>query len=274
MGHVGEESIIDADDTEYPVDEEAALPFDGFAREIVGAEIGSPFEFHLPIPDDYFNVSIAGKEAHFRITVKEIKERSLPDLDDEFAKGVGDGYDTLEELRESIRSRMVTEAEGARDMKLSEDALDKLVEGAEFDIPPLLIDHEIQHMVERRDEFVDRMNVTLDEYYKFTGKSEEEQLEEMREQAVDRFRRTHALFNLARAEGVEVSDEEIEQRLADLREAASGDGSGVDESGLDRPEARATIRESMLVQKAMDRLVEIAGGQADGTTENEGEEDQ
>ena len=274
LGHVGEESIIDADDTEYPVDEEAALPFDGFAREIVGAEIGSPFEFQLPIPDDYFNVSIAGKEAHFRITVKEIKERSLPDLDDEFAKGVGDGYDTLEELRESIRSRMVDEAEEARDTKLREDALDRLVEGAEFDIPPLLIDHEIQHMVERRDEFVGRMNVTLDEYYKFTGKSEEEQLEEMREQAVDRFSRTHALFNLARVEDIEVSDEEIDQRLADLREAASGDGSGVDESGLDRPEARATIRESMLVQKAMDRLVEIAGGQTDGTTENEGEEDQ
>ncbi len=271
LGHVGEESIIDADDTEYPVDEEAALPFDGFAREIVGAEIGSPFEFHLPIPGDYFNTSIAGKEAHFRITVKEIKERSLPDLDDEFAKGVGDGYDTLEELRESVRSRMVTEAEGARDTKLREDALDKLVEGAEFDIPPLLIDHEIEHMTERRDQFVSQMNVTLDEYYKFTGKSEEEQLEEMREQAVDRFSRTHALFNLARAEGIEVSDEEIEQRIADLREAASGDGGGVDESRLDSPEARATIRESMLVQKAMDRLVEIAGGQTDGTTAMEEE---
>ncbi len=280
VGHVGEESIIDTTDTEYMVDEEAALPFPGFAEEVVGAAVDSPVEFHLTIPNDYFNAPLAGEEAHFRITVKEIKERSLPDLDDEFAKGIGDGFDTLEELTESVRSRIATEAEQARDMKLREDALEKLVEGAEFDIPPLLIDREIQHMTERRDEFIGRMNVTLDEYYKFAGTSEEEQLAEMKEQAVDRFSRTHALYNLAKAESIEVSDEEVEQRLADLRETASADGSGLDESNLDRPEAVETIRESMLIGKAMDRLVEIARGQADGATDddstpdNEGDKDQ
>ena len=271
-GHVGDESIIDTADTEYLVDEEAALPFAGFATELVGAEIGSPLEFHLTVPDDHFNASLAGNEAHFRITVKGIKEQSLPDLDDEFAKGVGDGFDSLEELTESIRERMVAEAEQARDTKLREDALVKLVEGAEFDIPPLLIDHEIQHMAERRDEFVSRMNVSLDDYYKFTGKSEDEHLEEMKEQAVDRFSRSHALFNLARTESVEITDEEVDQRLTDLRESASE--SGEDDSTLDRPEALDAIRESMLVQKAMDRLVEIATGRADGTTDSEGEENQ
>ena len=271
-GHVGDESIIDTADTEYLVDEEAALPFAGFATELVGTEIGSPLEFHLTVPDDHFNASLAGNEAHFRITVKGIKEQSLPDLDDEFAKGVGDGFDSLEELTESIRERMVAEAEQARDTKLREDALVKLVEGAEFDIPPLLIDHEIQHMAERRDEFVSRMNVSLDDYYKFTGKSEDEHLEEMKEQAVDRFSRSHALFNLARTESVEITDEEVDQRLTDLRESASE--SGEDDSTLDRPEALDAIRESMLVQKAMDRLVEIATGRADGTTDSEGEENQ
>ena len=271
LGHVGEESIIDTDDIEYLVDEELAMPFAGFATEVVGADIDSPFEFHLAIPDDHFNASLAGQEAHFRITVKEIKERSLPDLDDELAKGVGDGYDTLEELRESLMTGMVAEAEQARDTNLREDALARLVEGAEFDIPPLLIDHEIQHMVERRDEFVSRMRVSLDEYYKFTGKSEEEDLAEMREQAVDRFSRTHALYNLAKAESIEVSDEEVEQRLADLRETASSEGSSVDGSSLDGPEANAAIRESMLIGKAMDRLVDIARGQANSTTDDEGE---
>ena len=281
LGHVGEESIIDTSDTEYMVDEESALPFAGFASEVVGAEVDSPFEFELTIPDDHFNASLAGKDAHFRITVKEIKERGLPELDDEFAKGVGDGYDSLEELRESVRSRMAEEAEQARDTKVREDALVKLVEGAEFDIPPLLIDHEVQHMTERRDEFVSRMNVTLDEYYKFAGTSEEQQLGEMREQAVDRFSRTHALYNLAKAESIEVSDEEVDQRLADLRETASREGPSLDESGLDRPEAGETIRESMLIGKAMDRLVDIARGQADsatdsetGPTDSEGEEGQ
>ena len=280
LGHVGEESIIDTDDTEYMVDEESALPFAGFAAKVVGAEIDSPLEFHLAIPEDHFNAALAGKEAHFRITVKEIKERGLPDLDDEFAKGIGDGFDTLGDLRESVRSRMVAEAEQARDIKLREDALDKLVEGAEFDIPPLLIDHEIQHMAERRDEFVSRMKVSLEEYYKFTGKSEEEDLAEMREQAVGRFSRTHALYNLARAETIEVSDEEVEQRLTEMRETISQDGSRLDESSLDRPEAGETIRDSMLIEKAMDRLVEIATGRADGAAdddsapENEGEKEE
>ncbi len=279
LGHVGEESIIDTSDTEYMVDEEAALPFAGFAAEVVGAEIDSPVEFHLTIPEDHFNAALAGEEAHFRITVKEVKERSLPDLDDEFAKGVGDGFDTLDDLKESVRSRMVNEAEQARDTQLREDALVKLVEGSEFDIAPMLIDQEIRRMTERRDEFVSRMNVTLDEYYKFAGTSEEQQLEEMREQAVDRFSRTHALYNLARAESVEVSDEEVEEKLADLRETASREGSSADVNNLDRPEARETIRESVLIGKAMDRLVEIATGQAedskddDDSQDNEGEED-
>ena len=280
LGHVGEESIIDTTDTEYMAEEESPLPFPGFAQEVVGAEIDSPIEFHLTIPEDHFNAALAGQEAHFRITVKEIKERSLPDLDDEFAMGIGDGFDTLEDLKDSVRSRMMAEAEQARDTTLREDALIKLVEGAECDIPPLLIDQEVRLMTERRDEFVGRMNVTLDEYYKFAGTSEEAQLQEMKEQAVDRFSRTHALYNLAKAESIEVSDDEVEQRIAELRETASSDESSLDESSLDRPEAVETIRESMLIGKAMDRLVEIATGQADGaaddesTPDNEGEKEE
>ena len=119
--------------------------------EVVGAEVDSPFaEFQLTIPDEHFNASLAGKEAHFRITVKEIKERSLPDLDDEFAKGIGGRLrHPGRPPRESVRSRMVTEAEQARDTKLREDALvTGWWKGAEFDIPPLLIDREVQHMTD------------------------------------------------------------------------------------------------------------------------------
>ncbi len=268
VGHVDDNVIINSEDIEYLVERDGALPFEGFPGKLVEAESGKPFEFHLGIPGDYVNASFAGKEAHFRVTVKEIKERLLPELDDEFAKGVGDGYDTLGELREDIRARLQVEAEHAEEIRFREAALVTLVEGAAFVFPPLLIDQEVQKMVERRDQFVDSMNITLDDYHKFMGSTEAERLEEMRESAVEQFSRSHALANLAKAEGVEVSDDEIEEKLAEIREAASDDSAKVDESDLDRLDARTAVGASLLMQKAMDRLVEIAKGNVDETTEN------
>ena len=267
IGHVDDNTIIDSADVEHLVTRDSPMPFVGFSEHIAEKEVGKPFEFHLDIPGNHVDASLAGKEAHFRVTVKGVKKPRLPELDDEFAKGVDEGYDTLVELREAVRARLQDEEKQAQDMRFRESALVKLVEDAVCELPPLLIDHEVQEITHHRNQFVGRMNMTMADYYKFTGLTEEQHLGEMRESAVGRLTRSYAVSQLVKAEGITVSSEELEARLAEVAESESEDSTDYSLS-----EVRAAIMESLLVGKAIDRLVEIAKGQS-GVRAEKGEEE-
>ena len=263
-GHVEESYVLDNKDAVYSVEEDNHLPFPGFAQNLIDMEVGTPREFLLDIPDDNTDARLAGKEAHCTVTISEIKERHLPELDDEFAKGLGEDYETLAELREAVASDLDEEAEKAQKFEYREAVLDRLVEGAVFELPPLLIDHAVQHMVERRDRFVDRLDIGMDEYLRYTGKSKDEIEQEMRESTLDRFRRSYALATLAESEGLQVSDEEVDERTDELKssDGDGGEGESAIKPDLDSDEARSSIREMLLVAKAVDRLVSIAQGEA------------
>ncbi len=263
LGHVEETAVMNSDDQVYTVEADSPLPFPGFAEKLVDMEAGAARDFTLVLPEDHVNAGVAGKMAHFDVTIKDIKERSLPDLDDEFAKGVGDGYETLAELRQSVEEELKGEAERAQATQFREAALDEFVVGATFEFPPLLIDHEVQHMVQRRDQFVEQLNVSMDDYLRFTGKTESEIREEMHEHAIERLSRSYALTTLAGKEGMAVSDQDIDERVQELlssrREPEDGEADpGID---LESEEARNSIRESLLVERSVDRLVAIAKGE-------------
>jgi trigger factor len=130
------------------------------------------------------------------------------------------------------------------------------------ELPPLLVDHEVEHMVARRDRFVDRLNVRMDDYLRYTGKTEEEIREEMQEQAIDRLTRSYALATLAEREGLEVSAEEIDERIQALKAADEGDPESPAGQELDSEQVKGSVRETLLVGKALDRLTAIARGEA------------
>jgi trigger factor len=189
-------------------------------------------------------------------------------LDDEFAKSVGDGYETLVELRESTETDITTQAVEAQAGQYRESALDALVSGSTFDVPPMLIDHEVEHMVDRRDRFVERLEVSMEDYLRYTGKSDDEMKDEMREHAMERFTRSYALSNLAEAENIVIPDEDIYERIKELEADREGqENTPEDQSNVDLSSeaARTSIKESLLVSKSLDRLVSIAKG--DETTE-------
>jgi trigger factor len=263
-GHVEEDYILNNEDTVYVVDLESTLPFAGFGDQLIGMSVGVEKEFTLKVPDDHADNRFAGQDVHISVAVKDLKERRRPELDDEFAKSVGDGYETLAELRESTEQELNTEAEDAQATQYRESALDALVKGATFDVPPMLIDHEVEHMVDRRDRFVERLGVSMDDYLRYTGKSDDEMKVEMREHAMERFTRSYALSNLAEAESIEIPDKEIDERIKEMETAreeqkdAPEDQSDVD---LNSEAARVSIKESLLVSKSLDRLVSIAKGE-------------
>ena len=262
VGSVDGQDVLNETDAVYIAEEGSVLPFPGFSEKLKGAPTGEPIEFDLGISDEYPDASVAGKDASFTVTVSDVKEQILPDLDDEFAKSVGDGYESLDAMRESVEAEMNSQAEDAQDTKFREAALDELLKVGTVELPPLLVDHEIEHMVDRRDRFAQSLNMSTDDYLKITGKTEEDIEGEMREQAVERFSRSYSLAKLAEAESLEVSADEIDERVKELKEAEDDRVGDLGDRGLDSEEARDSIRETLLLRKALDRLTEIAKGES------------
>ena len=259
VGRVDGRSILDEKDAVFFLDEDGTRPLPGFSQHLVGLLKDKPQQFTLEIPQDYSDEAISGKEAEFSVTVGEIKERILPDLDGEFAKSVGDGYDSLDALRKDLKKQLTAEAENRAAQGYRESVVDALVNGASVELPPLMIEHEIDHMGNDQARVLERAKVRMDDYLRSIGKSEEEVRGELRIQAIERLTRTLVLSKVTELEGVEASDEEVEERVRSIiaESAEEEDRDQVSE------ELKGSVRRMLLVEKTIDHLVAVAAGEAE-----------
>ena len=193
---------------------------EGFEEQLTGAAAGEEREVRVSFPDDFDNEELAGKEAVFATSVKEVKEKRLPELDDDFASEAG-GFDTLVELRADLESRIrdVKEREVERDFR--EAAVDAAAAAAKIEIPPELIDAKAREMWRHAARALARRGIEPATYLQMTGRTEDEIVEESKEDAEKALRRESALAAIVEAEGIEVSDQEV---LDALREATVGSG--------------------------------------------------
>jgi trigger factor len=230
----------------------------GFEDQLSGAAGGEERTVELTFPDDYPAEHLAGKPASFAVEVKEIKEKRLPELDDDFAVEAG-GYDSLDELREEIRSRIVQAEERAVEAEFREAAVDAAVAQAQVEVPHELVHskaHEMWHRTARR---LQAQGINPEQYLQMTGKTEEELVVESESDAETALKREAVLAAIVEAEGIEVSDEEVEQAL---RASAPPDAG---EKQLKRAMKRArsqgadeALREDIAMRKAVDLVVESA----------------
>lgn len=266
-GVVEEQTILDEKDAVYFLDEDGVRPFPGFAPQLESLSAGESKEFDLTIPDDFPDNSVSGKDAHFSVSVSEIKERILPELDDEFVKGVGDGYKDVAELRERTQSDMTSEAESAADREHRESAITALVDGATFALPELVVEHEMAHLEERQQRFLSSVNIRTDDYLTSIGSTEEEMRANLRNEAEGRIKRSTALDELAKLEGIEVSDDDVEERVQTVLSEANDQ-----DEKPDPEELNASVRRVLLAEQTMDRLMAIAKGEAAAPAESNGEQ--
>jgi trigger factor len=230
----------------------------GFEEQLAGASAGEERTVELTFPDDYPAEHLAGKEASFAVEVKEVKEKRLPELDDDFAVEAG-GYDSLDELRTEIESRIGQAEERAIEAEFREAAVDAVVDGAKIEVPHELVHskaHEMWHRTARR---LAAQGMNPEQYLQMTGKTEEELVVESESDAETALKREAVLSAIVEAEGIEVSDEEIEQAL---RASAPPDAS---DKQLKRALKRArsqgadeALREDIAMRKAVDLVVENA----------------
>ena len=229
----------------------------GFEDQLVGAKPGEDRELRVKFPDDYGAEELAGKDASFAATVKEVREKRLPDLDDEFALQAG-GFDTLDELREDIARRLREADERAIDREYREAALDAVVGKAKIDIPSEVVHgkaHDIWHQMEHR---LRRQGIDPAQYIAITGKSEEDLIEEAEPDAEQSLKREAVLAAIVAAEDIQPGDDDL---IEALREATPG----VDDKKLAKALEKLkkdgrdnVLREDVAMRKAVDLVVEHA----------------
>lgn len=266
-GEMDGEVLVNDQEVDYIPESTNVLPFPGFAEYLEGTEEGEHKEFVVTVPEDYPRTEYAGKDVAFKVDVLSIKEKALAELDDEFAKGVGEGFDDMPALRAHILERITSEAESQADQSFQEQSLNSLLESATITASDLLLEREIQNMQEERERMLRNQRLDLDTYLSYVGKTEEEFQDELRPIAEDRLNRMLVVRKLAEEEALDVTTEEIQEEIESILSGATEENVGAMRRALNSEGTRESIRSSLLNQKVMARLVEIVQGLEPGAGE-------
>ncbi|GBD14271.1 Trigger factor [bacterium HR25] len=258
-GEVEGRRLMNEEDVEVRLQEGSVLLLPGLAEAVIGMERGQEKTVTLPLPEDYPRRELAGRPATFTIRVRAVREERLPELNDDFAREVGEGFASLEALRarleEDLRQRKEAEAEAS----YRERAVEALVEmAARIEFPQVLVEEEVERLLREEARAVGQ---DVDRYIEQLRRSPEELWQEYRGRAEERLRRSLALGRLAELEGVQVMDEEIAQEIERL--SAGGQPDGGLRAILESPAGREALRRSLLTRKTLDRLVAIASGKVE-----------
>ncbi|HEX5938920.1 MAG TPA: trigger factor [Dehalococcoidia bacterium] len=251
--HIEDEEQFSREDAEFTLVEDGEVLQPGFKEQLVGMKKGHEKKFSLAVPEDHPDESRRGKTYDYVVALREVKERRLPDLDDDFARGIGEGYDNVAALRERIRADMQTELERQERAAYEMRILDRVLEISELEYPAVMVDREVEHQLTDHG----GGQASFQEQLRRAGRSEDEFKAELRPAAEERVKRSLILSQLSEDEGVEVSDEEVNEEL-DRYTADMGENAARMREMLGSAEGRASISRSLKTRKTFDRLVAIA----------------
>jgi trigger factor len=243
---------------QLPIINGSPLPVPGFAEQIVGMQKNEEKEFALSFPEDYEVPQLAGVTHNFKVKVTEIKERNMPELDDEFAKSLGENVETLDALRDLIDDRLRTVAEQTAKRVFEQKALEAAVEGANIEFPPVLVEQEIDRMLLDRDNMLQTQG-GLEAYLKTMNKTQEEIREEIKPQATEGLKQSLVLGKLTEEEKIEISAADINAEIDNI--AKSSEERGQELRGVfDNPQGRRWVHDRLALQKTVQQLTDIASG--------------
>jgi trigger factor len=270
-GTIEDTQIVGEEDIEIQLTEERDLIFPGFEEGILGHTKGETVEFHVDLPDDPAFERFADKRAHFTVTLHETKEEVLPELDDEFASHVGEGFESVDALRQRVRDDIRAHEREQIDERYHDEILGELVERSNIEFPPVMLDVEVDRILHDQASRMQQGQGGVEQYLAALGRSEEEVRAELRPIADTRLRRSLALSEVAEQEKVEVADDDIEAEIDKLSGAAQGPQAEQVRQLFGSEGGRDTIRRNLLTRRTLDRLVEIAtqDGAAEPTAEQE-----
>ena len=239
----------------YPLTIGSGAFIPGFEEQLVGAEIGKEVEVNVTFPEDYQAEELKGKAATFKCTVKEIKEKELPELDDEFASEVSE-FETLAEYKADVKTKLSEKKEKeAKDAKEAA-VIEAIVNDSEMEIPEAMLKTQQKQMVDEFAQRIQMQGLSIDQYFQFTGTTYDKMIEQVKPQAEKRIKSRLVLEAVVKSENIAASDEDYEEELKTMAEAYQMEVEKVKE--LLPEKSVAQIKEDIAVRKAAEFVVENA----------------
>ena len=218
-GFVDGEAFEGGKGENYPLTIGSGSFIPGFEEQLIGAEIDKETEVKVTFPEDYQAEELAGKDAVFKCTVHQIKAKELPELDDEFASDVSESCETLEDYRAEVKAKIKERKEREGRQKKEDQAVEQAIENSQMDIPQPMIDLEAKQLA---DDFARRLmqqGMSAEQYFQLTGLSEDKIIEELKPQAEKRIKTRLVLEAVVAAEGIQVSDERLDEELQKMADS-------------------------------------------------------
>ncbi len=226
----------------------------GFEDQVIGMKIDEEKDIKVKFPEEYFSKELAGKDATFKVKVHEIKKKELPQLDDEFAKDVSE-FDTLKELKADIKAKQEKQNEEKAKYETQDAVMKAICENMKVEIPSGMVEMEIDNMLKDIEQRLSYQGLKLEQYLQMMGKTMEDMRKEYEPQAIEAIKSRLAIEAVAKAEKIEATDKEIDEKL---KEMAKNYGKENDEEFLKNENVRNYIKEGLASEKAIAFLVENA----------------
>lgn len=240
---------------DYPLELGSGTFIPGFEDQIAGHNAGDSFDVKVSFPEDYQMKDLAGKEAVFACTLKEVKRKELPEIDDDFASEISE-FETLEEYKEDLKKKL-KEAKSKRAVTLNENAIvDKVANAAQIEIPDPMAEAQIDGLMADYARRMESQGITLDQYLQLTGMTKEQVREQFKPQAISQIRTRLVLEEIAKAENIEVSQEDLDAELTKMAESYKMELEKLKEVLGENEKNQFKL--DLAVQKAVDFLVEHA----------------
>ena len=254
-GFVDGEAFEGGKGENYPLTIGSGSFIPGFEEQLVGAEAEKEVEVKVTFPEEYHAEELKGKDAVFKCTIHEIKEKQIPEIDDEFAAEVSE-FDTLDEYKADVKAKIKEQKENEGKQKKEDQAVEKAVANATMEIPEAMIDEQVRQMVNEFAQNMQYQGISFEQYCQITGMTLEKIQEETRPQAVKRIETRLVLEAIAKAENIEVAEERLDEEIKKMAESYNMEADKLKE--LMGEEEKKQMMEDIAVQDAVTFLVENA----------------
>lgn len=225
----------------------------GFEDQLIGKNTGDEVEVNVTFPETYHAKDLAGKAAVFNVKINEIKVKEIPELDEEFVQDVSE-FDTVDEYKNSIKEKVEKRKADSAKAAQTDEALAKIVEASEMEIPEAMIDTQCEDMIDQFARQMAQQGLSLDQYFQFTGQTRESMKEQVREDALARIQNALILEQIVKEENIEVSDEDLDSEIEKMAEMYKMEADKLKEYMGD--EQKDSMKKELADQRAVDLIMD------------------
>jgi trigger factor len=251
------ESFVNQEGSQYQVIRDSPFPAPGFSQQLTGMKKEEEKEFELQFPADYPRGELAGRKPSFKVKIVEVKKEILPELDDAFARQLGAELKTVAALKKEVADNLKLRAEEKARTDFEERVIDAVVELAQVEFPPVLVEMEVHRLIDEQSRRFQMQGGDLAEYLKNINKTEEQLHEELRPVAARRVTQSLVLDKIAEEEKIEVGQPEVDAEIENMLKNIKDKKEDLAKT-LNTPRSRESIKQVLITRKTINRLVEIA----------------